>query len=182
MKKKIDWEFIQSEYQETDKSIRKIAQDNGVSEGAVRSRIKKHKWEKLSRHKEVSEMIATKSNPIRGEAAHLMREIIDILGDRYNPAFEMMIVIISENYAIWITLRNALKENGLVYVTSKGTKQIPVEFIMMKDVEKTIREFTSYIGLSMADIMQLSLQGKTDQTSISLSDIAKKASQRKIVF
>lgn len=182
MKKKIDWEFIQSEYEETDKSIRRIAEENGVSEGTIRSRIKKNKWEKCSRSSEVTQMLVTKSRSIGGVAAKKVREIVEILGERYNPSFEPMIVVFTSNYEMWLELNEKMRISGMIDVTSKGTKQASIEFIMMKEVEKTLREYASYIGLSMSEAMQLGLKGTSDQTDTILSDLGKKVSQRKIEF
>lgn len=183
MRKKYDWDFIQSEYQETDKSIRKIAKENNISEGAIRSRIKKHKWEKPTRSEEISQMMVTKSTPIRGNAAKIMREIINILGERYNPSFEAMIVIFVSNYELWIDVREQMiNSGGAISTTSKGTKQASVEFIVMKEIEKTLREYASYIGLSMAELIQIGLNKQSSKEENSISDLAKEAYERKIIF
>lgn len=180
MAKKIDWDFIKSEYEETDKSIRRIAQENGISDTAIRKKIKLEGWEKCSRPADVVNMIATKQKSLGSIASRKIIEIVQTLGDKYIPSYEPMIVIFASNYQMWLELKQELDEVGIISKTSKGTKQISIEFIALKEIEKTLKDYATELGLSVSSGMKLGLLGKPDTEKSSIFDLNKKRSEMEV--
>lgn len=175
MAKDIDWDFIKSEYEETPKSIRRIARENGVTHGAIQRNANKQSWERtdfegLTKDKSITD----KRNPILGKIGlRKMREVIDELGDNYSVLDEPLVLIYASNYEMWIEQFMIVREEGVTATSSKGSEYLSANFSALLPLQKSISTIASQLGLSIASRKRLRLEPKSDTEEASLFDIAK---------
>lgn len=171
MKEHIDWDLVKSDYQETDLSIRKIADRHGVSHTAVRNRIKKESWNRFGDVENVQKMVLTKYEKVGKIAKRKINEIVEVLGNNYLPTYEPLIIVFATNYEMWFQMKNELDHVGIIHKTPKGAKSLSMEFRALKEIEKTLRELGADLGLSVGAGMKLGLSDKTDIEEDSLFNL-----------
>ena len=74
---KIDWESIRKEYRVGQLSIREIARQSGVSEGAIRKKAKKYGWQRDLTAKVNSKVAELVRTPNTQEDANLIDQAAD---------------------------------------------------------------------------------------------------------
>ena len=173
MAKGIDWDFIKSEYEETTKSVRLIATENGVSHGAIQQRIKKEKWIRTSLDVVTDKMLVKSRNPILKK--HALRKIDEIqkeLGADYSVLDEPLVIAFALNYQKWIATQEILLEENSIGMSSKGSLYISPYENLAKMYENSFIKIAGQLGLSLASRKRIGMSPKSDTEEASLFDLA----------
>jgi len=181
MAKGIDWENIQVEYEETNKSVRQIATENGITHGAIQRRTKKEGWLRVDINDIIKDKALVGKKSILGPVARRkVKEIIEILGEHISPLDEPLIAIFAKSYETWIECQLELDQDGATAVSSKGGSYISAMKNVSKMEEKTLINLANQLGLSISARKRMGLNTKFDQQSNSLFDIGKEIGELKL--
>ena len=151
MAKGIDWDFIRVEYEETTKSIRLIASENGISHGAIQQRVKKEKWSRENIDCVTDKKLTNPSNPIlKRHALRKIEEIQQELGDNYSVLDEPLVVAFAVNYQKWIEVQAILLDEKSIQTSSKGSLYISPYENLAKMYENSFIKIAGQLGLSLA--------------------------------
>jgi len=157
MRKKIEWDLIKSEYEDSFKSIRCIAKENNISHSAIQQKAKKEKWIKLDNNLIKDKYLVEKASFLDAISIRKIKEIMRDLGDNYSPLDEALIIAYAVNYSNWIKIQNKLNEEGVVIESSRGGKYINPTFNASKSVEKTLLSIANQIGLTITSRKKLDI-------------------------
>jgi P27 family predicted phage terminase small subunit len=157
MRKKIEWKHIQSEYEDSFKSVRSIAKENNVSHSAIQQKAKKEGWKKLDEDLIKDKYLVSNASFLDTISIRKIKEIMTELGDKYSSLDEALIIAYAVNYSNWIELQNKLKIEGVVIESSKGGKYLNPTFNATKSVEKTILSIANQLGLTLASRKKLDI-------------------------
>ena len=172
MKKIINWQHIQSEYEETFKSVRQIAKENNITHSAIQKRIKLEQWKKLDTGLLTDKQLLNEVSFMDKTAIRKIKEIIEELKDNYSTLDEALIVTYGVNYSRWIKIQNDIEKEGYQLESSKGGKYLSPAFNASKSVEKTLLNIANQLGLSISSRKRLDIQNnQKDETEISLFNI-----------
>lgn len=173
MAKGIDWEFIRSEYEETPKSERLIAEQNGVSHGAIQRKRKLEKWVRKNHVDIVTDKSLVNSRkPILGKIAlRKIEEIKQELGENYSVLDESLIVAFALNYQKWIGVQEILLDESSIAESSKGSLYISPYENLAKMYENAFVKIAAQLGLSLVSRKRMNLQPKSDTEEYSLFDV-----------
>jgi len=178
MAKGIDWEFIRSEYEETPKSERLIAEENGTTHGTIQARRRKDKkngdeWIKKNHVAVVKDKALINSRkPILNKTG--LRKIEEIkleLGDNYSVLDEPLVIAFALNYQKWVDVQYELLDNDSIATSSKGTEYISPRENLAKMYESAFIKIAGQLGLSLASRKRMKLNPKSDTEEASLFDI-----------
>lgn len=178
MAKGIDWDFIKSEYEETTKSIRLIAEQNNITHGAIQAQIRKAKkngneWVRKDHEEIVKDkaLINSRKPLLKKIALRKIEEIKLELGERYSVLDEPLIVAFAKSYELWISARLIIEDEGSISKSSKGSPYIsPYENLAQMHLGN-FTKIAGQLGLSIASRKRLKLDPKSDTEEDSLFDI-----------
>lgn len=179
MAKGIDWEFIRSEYEETPKSERLIAEENGVSHGAIQRKRKLEKWVRRNYVDIVTDksLINSRKPILNKIGLRKIEEIKQELGDNYSVLDEPLVIAFSLNYQKWIGVQEILLDEHSIEISSKGSMYISPYENLSKMYENAFVKIAAQLGLSLASRKRINLQPKSDTNERSLFDISKELSE-----
>lgn len=178
MAKDIDWDFIRTEYEETTKSERLIATENGITHGAIQTRRKKDKesgreWARKKMNVVTDEKLTNSRRPVlKKHALRKIGEIKNELGDSYSVLDEPLVVAFAVNYQKWIEVQITLLTEPAIATSSKGTDYISPYENLAKMYENTFIKIAGQLGLSVASRKRLKIEPKSDTEETSLFDLA----------
>ncbi|SFV53948.1 hypothetical protein MNB_SM-6-1110 [hydrothermal vent metagenome] len=173
MKKTINWQHIQSEYEETFKSVRQIAKENNITHSAIQKRIKSEKWKKLDTDLLSDKQLLNDVSFMDKTAIRKIKEIKTELKDNYSPLDEALIVAYAVNYSRWIKMQEDIEREGYQLESSKGGKYLSPAFNASKSAEKTLLSIANQLGLSISSRKRLDIANTEKNTEDSIFNIAK---------
>lgn len=180
MAKKIDWPFVKSEYEETPKSVRQIATENGISHTSINKKFKAESWVKYEDSKQIdTKSFDTKYN-MGKVARRKVKEIVEMLGTNFSPLFEPTILMFANNYELYLDMKTQLDQVGVLRITSKGTKILSEEYKALSFIEKRMSELCIELGFTTAAAKKLGLVKPEDKTQSTVFDLNDKVTKCEI--
>lgn len=182
---KVDWDSIKLEVEGTDKSVRAIALEYGISHTLVNKKIKTENWKRYVPTMSVSNYDA--ENPhiaVLGKTA--IRKIDEVkreLGKNYSSVDEPLIVMYAKSYERYIELEKKVQQEGYISVSYKtGSTYINPTFNALQMVQKTLVTIANQLGLSMLSRKQLGLKlGNQPSMEQSIFDFANDINQLSVI-
>jgi len=178
MAKGIDWDLIRSEYEETPKSERLIAEEHGIAHGTIQTRRRKDKkagdeWIRKNHVDIVKDKALINSRkPILNQTG--LRKIEEIkleLGENYSVLDEPLVIAFALNYQKWVDVQYELVGKSSIAESSKGTEYISPYESLAKMYESAFIKIAGQLGLSLASRKRMKLNPKSDTEEASLFDI-----------
>ncbi|PHR57274.1 MAG: hypothetical protein COA44_06130 [Arcobacter sp.] len=171
MGKKIDWIFIKSEYEETPKSVRLIASENGISHTYINKKSKAENWKKFESDSTIDTAAIYKKYKIGKVAIRKVQEVVEMLGNNYSPLFEPTILMFANNYELYLDMKTQLDKVGVLRTTSKGTRIMSEEYKALAYIEKRLSELGIELGFTTAAAKKLGLVKSEDKTQSTVFDL-----------